>query len=665
MSRIVCSAGCMLAIIFCACLPVVAEVSATNDTDFVKNNISIINEARGEIDNAMKVGDIPGVSVALVDENGILWAEGFGYTDKTRKTPVNTDTIFSIQSMSKTITATAVMKAVQDGILDLDKPINTYLPDFTVNSIFDEHPEGKITLRHLLSHTAGFTQEAPIGGNYDSNSDTFENHIKSISKTWLRFPVGENYAYSNLGMDLAGYILQKVSGKSFEQYVDENIIKPAGMENSSFDIVRIRENRNRAVGQSKPHWDVLLKILIIPSGGFYSSANDMAKFIQLHLNNGKTNNIQLIDKGLLDDMYKIPFPVKFQEEGYALGIGKWYRNNTYFVNHNGGGFGFSSSMTWYPELKIGIALLTNSADAPENYIWPSELTQSILDKVINKSEIYNTRLNRLTKTIITTAPISDSYIETKLINNVMAKLNALKDKPLPGGTRWNKYIGQYIEKTYGLPFISNLYTVSEKDGALYLNNSILTEVRPGLFFTYSGEVLDLASRKPAYRNIRLSKLRFGLTLNGIYLALCALVFVFTIILWLLIGLTRLLRNNLKNTADSKSKLKAIAKILQAVNSGLLLFYIVTVVYFLLSVNKFNNSTLNLQDYNCFGLITQVSKYASPAVLLLIPILIAFNLLAWRNKYWSAVERIYYSCATVFGILFIAVIYNWNLLLLYI
>ena len=97
----------------------------------------------------------------------MLWAEGFGCTDWNCRTPVTADTPFSIQSMTKSFTAVAVLLAVQDGLLDLDAPISTYLPDFTVNSIFDERPQDLITLRMLLSHTAGFTHEAPVGNNYD------------------------------------------------------------------------------------------------------------------------------------------------------------------------------------------------------------------------------------------------------------------------------------------------------------------------------------------------------------------------------------------------------------------------------------------------------------------------------------------------------------------
>lgn len=186
----------------------------------------IINECRVMISEVMDREKIPGLAIALIEENKIVWTEGFGYTDLDMKRRVTSETIFSIQSASKTITATAEMIAVQDGLVDLDKPISAYIPDFTVNSRYDEKSQDKITIRHLLSHRAGFTHEAPIGNNCYPESPSFEAHVKSISDTWLRYPVGQRYAYSNLGIDIAGYILQVKSGKSFPNYVKEKLLDP-------------------------------------------------------------------------------------------------------------------------------------------------------------------------------------------------------------------------------------------------------------------------------------------------------------------------------------------------------------------------------------------------------------------------------------------------------
>jgi CubicO group peptidase (beta-lactamase class C family) len=163
----------------------------------------IIAKYREEIPQRMQQEDVAGLAVVVVDEHSILWAEGFGYTYKDSQMPITPTTLFSIQSMSKSFTATAVMFAVQDGLVDLDEPIATYLPDFHINSIFEEHPEKKITLRMLLGHTAGFAHEAPYGSNFDhrhTRSKTYCQYFRYL----VKFPVGTRCNYSNLGIDLAG-----------------------------------------------------------------------------------------------------------------------------------------------------------------------------------------------------------------------------------------------------------------------------------------------------------------------------------------------------------------------------------------------------------------------------------------------------------------------------
>ena len=200
-------------------IPTTSSIAPVDSTHRVADDAAatVVAKYRERIPELMAEQGIPGLAVALVDKDRTVWLAGFGRLDGRGSAPVNADTIFSVQSMSKLFTATAVMQAVAAGRLDLDEPITTYLPGFTVHSAFEEHPERKITLRMLLSHTAGFTHEAPIGNNNELEPGDFDAHVRSISKTWLRFPVGTGYAYSNLGIDLAGYILERVEGKSFPE----------------------------------------------------------------------------------------------------------------------------------------------------------------------------------------------------------------------------------------------------------------------------------------------------------------------------------------------------------------------------------------------------------------------------------------------------------------
>ena len=209
---------------------------------------AVIAKYQARIPQLMAEQNVPGLAVAVVDGDHVLWEQGFGYADQDKQSSVGLNTIFSVESMSKLFTATAVMHAVQEGRVGLDVPITTYIPDFTVHSAFEQHPEQKITLRMLLSHTAGFTHEAPVGNNYELDPGTFDQHVKSIEQTWLRFPVGTGIGYSNLGIDLAGYILEKVYGKPFDQVMSDQVLGPVGMDHSTFDRARIAATADRAIG---------------------------------------------------------------------------------------------------------------------------------------------------------------------------------------------------------------------------------------------------------------------------------------------------------------------------------------------------------------------------------------------------------------------------------
>ena len=193
---------------------------------------------------------LPGLAIGICDPTSVLWAAGFGTTRAGGGQPVTAETMFGVQSCSKMYTATAVLLAVQQGLVELDVPITRYLPDFRVNSSFEDHPEQLITLRHLLSHTAGFTHEAPVGSNYLVGRESFQAHCDSISETWLCFPVGHHYEYSNLGIDLAGYILQRCGDQPFHEFVRRVLLAPLGMKQTTFNPREILPDPSRAIGHA-------------------------------------------------------------------------------------------------------------------------------------------------------------------------------------------------------------------------------------------------------------------------------------------------------------------------------------------------------------------------------------------------------------------------------
>lgn len=474
---------------------------------------AVFEEFRASVPAIMRKGKVPGVAIALVDQQGIIWTEGFGYTDYKRKILVTPDTPFLICSMSKTVTATAVMLAVQDGLLDLDEPITTYLPDFRVNSRYEENPEQKITLRHLLSHTAGLCSEPTIG-NYAEPEGSFEEHVRSIYGTWLIYPVGQAHQYTNASIDLAAYILQVVSGMPFEQYMKERLFRPLGMPNSTIDSKEILSNSDRAIGHEFGLVKLPPVLPLIGAGGVYTSSADFAKFVQLHINKGTIEGKRILDDSLIDAMHTPKGVIGHPDHYYGLGIHidkRGPEKDNLLLHHEGGGYGFASFMHWYPEYGIGTVVLTNKGRNPVL----GELAFTLPDRLIKEKIVercFPQPRPDYSKCVGTWWGWSDH-------NPTHYKLE------------WSKYCGTYrlrISSLYKFKWWGGLalrlavgwpprIKVYEKDGFLCVTeckfvekmgaprhvDQRLQEHKPGLFFAGSGIPLDFTSEVPTWRNYRL------------------------------------------------------------------------------------------------------------------------------------------------------------------
>ncbi len=407
---------------------------------------TVIARYRERIPRLMADQKVPGLAVALVDGDRALWVEGFGYRDHQGGAPVTADTIFSVQSMSKLFTATAVMQAVAAGRLDLDEPITTYLPEFTVHSAFQQHPERKITLRMLLSHTAGFTHEAPVGNNNQLDPGDFDVHVRSISDTWLRFPVGTGYAYSNLGIDLAGYILERVEGTPFAEVMRDSLLGPLAMDHSTFDRTVIRSTDDRAVGHVDPYPAPPVDVPMTAAGGLYTSAADLARFLRFQLSDGSIDGRVVLGPQWMDVMRTVSAPSAGAPAGYALGVirhrwNRWDQRPDLF-EHGGGGFGFISDLWWLPQLKIGIAILTNFQD----HQLQGDLALSILADLVTEPGVYRDRLLELPPR----PPVDDpnlSFEPPAGMANLVA--NAAMAATGDEATRWAAYSGPYRTPAWG------------------------------------------------------------------------------------------------------------------------------------------------------------------------------------------------------------------------
>jgi CubicO group peptidase (beta-lactamase class C family) len=438
-----------------------------NDSSY----IDMINRFQKEIPELMKKKNNVGVAVALTDEKGVIWAQGFGYTDNDKKYKVDEETLFCLASVTKVFNAISILIAYQNGLLDLDTPITKYLPNFHFNSKFEEKPENKITLRHLLGHKSGLQELAPVGNTYDWQPDyswrgiSYDEHIASINNTWLRSPVGKEYFYSNCGADLAGYILQNQSKMDYAEYVKKNLFEPLQIEKSQFNPVYNDLNRTHiALGQAPGYYEQLPWYTPqMQASSLFSNVIEVSKLIRLFLNNGKVDNKKIIDSTILSQMYRIPFNKDFSVNGYGLGMEILTKNNTFLYHHSGGAFGFGARAAWYPKYKLGIVVLTNSMTGLS---W--DLAQNILDEAVK------------VKNGITTAKQKNIY-----------------------KTEINSYTGNYILKRGGLP--EDTICIKIADERLLINGSELEEIKKGVFYTNSGDVLNFNNEKPTWNNLKIEK----------------------------------------------------------------------------------------------------------------------------------------------------------------
>lgn len=467
------------------------ELNKSTDTEWIN---SLLEDFK-------KNENIHGLAFAIFDNAQIIKEICLG--ESTYNYQIDRHTLFSIQSISKSITALAVMFAVQDSILILDNSISEYLSEFTIQSCFEDNPEQKITLEMLLSHTAGFTHEAPVGNNFEFDQSSFSEHLNSISETWLKFPAGSNYAYSNLGFDMAAHIIEQASGMEFSNYLSKKIFVPLGMELTTINDREVVESKNKTEGTIRFTKIKHLQIPLIGSGAVYTNLHDFINYVQFLMCNGHADETT-IDNRYLFNMYTI------RRNNYGLGTYIGTSDNNIFVNHNGGGYGYSASYIWFVEYNLGGVLLCNSQCDTYN------ATEKILKE-------YIIRTNRKRDTSLSKAfqEINMKYFENPEVYNAVQRSFCTNDTLY--NNQWEKYLGTYSLVYKGLdpkwftklvvalgyhPQKLDIYQenqllkIKSQDGV-----SILREYKEGLFFTNEGEVVDFSSGIPTYRNIKLEKIK--------------------------------------------------------------------------------------------------------------------------------------------------------------
>lgn len=339
------------------------------------------------VDEVMKAQmekyDMTNAAVAVVSGGEVRLAKGYGYADREKRIPVDAErTLFRIGSTSKLLTWTAVMQLVEQGKLDLNADINRYLdvkiPQQLIHSPDQAEP---ITLTHLMTHTPGF--EDSVDSIFRLSADEMlplQEYIRAHLPERV-FPPGEVAAYSNYGAALAGYIVERVSGLPFAEYVEQHIFTPLGMSRSSFlqplpeSLAQDLAKAYRAVdgGYAEGEFEYLLPG---PAGGMSSTASDMARFMIAHLQGGQAGEGRILQEDTVEQMHRQQFTQHPELGGMTYGFMEGTLNGQRILFQNGSTMLFGTGLYLLPEQGTGIFVSFSGG----SYLAHNELFQAFVDR---------------------------------------------------------------------------------------------------------------------------------------------------------------------------------------------------------------------------------------------------------------------------------------------
>lgn len=308
--------------------------------------------------------NIAGAVVIVVKDGKVVFQQGYGYADVDKKIPVTPDgTLFRAGSVSKLFTWTAVMQLVEQGKINLDQNINTYL-DFKIPDTFPQ----PITMRNLMTHTPGF-EEAIKDLIITKNSGPMSLRDYLVHHMPERvYPPGTTPAYSNYGATLAGYIVQRVSGMPFDDYVEKNIFQPLGMSHTSFRqplpaALQPMMSDGYALGSDKPKAFEIIRAE--PAGSLSTSAADISHFMFAHLNGGEYNGARILKPETVALMHSAQFAVDPALPHMCLGFYEETRNGHRIIGHGGDTQFFHSDLHLIQDQNLGFFVSYNSSGRGE------------------------------------------------------------------------------------------------------------------------------------------------------------------------------------------------------------------------------------------------------------------------------------------------------------
>lgn len=417
------------------------------------------------VEKTLKAFNVPGIAVGIVKDGKLVLAKGYGVTNCKTNQKVDANTLFGIASNSKSFTTAALAILVDEGKIKWDDKVIRYLPEF---KMYTDYVTNEFTIRDLLTHRSGLGLGAgdlmiwPDGHNFTSK-DIVKNiqYLKPVSGFRTK------YDYDNLLYVIAGEVIEKVSGSSWCDFVENRIMRPIGMNSSAASWSRVKDTTNTIV----PHVPTDGKLEVVPryknhifdaAAGLYASVNDLSKWLLVQMNDGRYGNSQqLFSKEQHDEMWKPqtilplgnPAPYKTLFKNYGLGWKLEDINGHLQVSHTGGLDGIVTQTLMIPDIKLGIIVLTNQQNGPAFMA----ISNTIKDRYLGIS-------NPDHVTALSDERRQRESNADKVTDDVWAVVDKnLKDSSLRIDLK--KYAGTYKDNWFGS------ISIVEKKGKLYFSSA--------------------------------------------------------------------------------------------------------------------------------------------------------------------------------------------------
>ncbi|MDQ6700313.1 MAG: serine hydrolase [Acidobacteriota bacterium] len=324
------------------CLLAVAASQAQQAGDYG----AVTRSLSSFIEHEMADNKLPAVSIALVDDRKIVWSRAFG--------TAGPDSVFRVGSVSKLFTDLAIMQLVERGELDLDRPVTDYVPEF-----HPRNPYGlPVTLRELMSHRSGLQREPPVGHYFDASSPSLKATVESLNRTDLIYAPGARTKYSNAGIAVAGYLLERLKGQPFAEYLKNTALTPWGLAHSAFKPEpAIAHNLAKAflwTYDGRTFDAPTFQLGIAPAGSLYATATDLAAFVSALFVPGR-----IVRRETLEQMWT----PQFGQSGFGIGFRVSQLEGHRMVGHAGAIYGFATELAALPNEKLGAIAITTMDSA--------------------------------------------------------------------------------------------------------------------------------------------------------------------------------------------------------------------------------------------------------------------------------------------------------------